>query len=104
MTQPRLDALLQFLREDPNDPFNHYSLALEYVNLGRRDEAITAFQEALRLDPGYVPAYHQLGLLFGQMGRGAEAIETFTKGIALAERAGDTYARDEMEDAMQGFE
>lgn len=39
------------LKESPNNPYYHNSLAFSYVNLGLYDEAIEHYKEAIRLNP-----------------------------------------------------
>ena len=39
MAFSRIDALLGFIQQKPQDPFPRYALALEYKNGGRLDEA-----------------------------------------------------------------
>ena len=104
MTAPRLDTLKQFLRQDPNDPFNHYAIALEYVSTEHYSEAITKFQEVIKLDANYVPAYHQLGLLFARLGKKNDATKVFERGIQIASLVRDTHAQSEMQEAMDELE
>ncbi|MBI1807508.1 MAG: tetratricopeptide repeat protein [Ignavibacteria bacterium] len=104
MSTTRLDTLQQFLEQDPNDPFNHYAIALEYVSSHCYPEAIAKFQELMALDPNYVPAYHQLGLLFARLGKNDEALKTFERGIEIAALVGDMHARSEMEEAIDELE
>ena len=100
MTADRLATLKRFLDEDPADPFNHYTVALEYVSMQQYSEAITGFQEILRLDPKYVPAYHQLGLLFSKLNKKEEALRVFEQGIGVAALVGDAHAKSEMQEAI----
>ncbi len=104
MTESKLDILRRFVADEPGEPFNHYSLALEYVNLKQYPEAIAKFEETLQIDPDYVPAYQQLGLLYGQLGKVGEAMATLAMGIAAAHRKGDYHAEQEMQDAMEEME
>lgn len=104
MSPTRLEVLQTFLADDPDDSFNHYAIALEYVSLKQYDNAIKKFQELITLDQNYVPAYHQLGLLLGSMGRKDEALRTFEQGIQIAALVGDTHAQQEMQEAMDALD
>ncbi len=104
MTESKLETLRRFVADEPGEPFNHYSLALEYVNLKQYAEAIGKFEETLKIDSQYVPAYQQLGMLYGQLGRVGEAMATFAMGIAVAHSKGDFHAEQEMQDALEEME
>ena len=99
----RLEQLQKFLADEPEDVFTHYALALEYKSLGRMQEAIEQFDEVIALDPNYVAAYHQLGILFADMEQKARALEFLERGILVAERTGDSHARQEMEEARDSL-
>jgi Tfp pilus assembly protein PilF len=104
VTSNRLDILKSFLHEDPNDPFNHYALALEYVTRQQFDEAIAKFGEVIAMDPRYVAAYHQLGLLYVHLGRNDAALKTLEQGIQSASLIGDVHAQREMQEAIDDLE
>ena len=40
----RIDILKGFLEENPNDSFSRYAIALEYVKLGKNDDAVREFE------------------------------------------------------------
>ena len=93
-----LDRLEEFAREDPDDPFNHYALALEYL----KTDALKAqlLLEQLIIDHHqYVPTYYQLGQLYAEQGKTEIAIDIFERGIVAARSAGDQKALREMEGA-----
>ena len=56
----RLQQLLAFLQEDPNDSFLLYSLAQEYVKHGIDEQAIKTFRQLRDTDPSYVGLYYHL--------------------------------------------
>jgi hypothetical protein len=93
-----LDQLEEFAREDPNDPFNHYALAMEYL----KTDVVKAqlLLEQLLIDHReYVPTYYQLGQLYVEQGKTEFAIRVFESGIIAARNAGDHKAMREMEGA-----
>src|SRR6185295_7955100 len=57
----RIEALLGFIRANPQDPFPRYALALEYKNGGRLDEARTTFDALMAANPDYTAAYLHAG-------------------------------------------
>jgi tetratricopeptide (TPR) repeat protein len=93
-----LEQLEKFAQEDPDDPFNHYALALEYL---KRDvnKAERLFEQLTIQHHGYVPTYYQLGHLYAEQGKVEQALSTFERGIVAAREAGDQKALREMEAA-----
>jgi Tfp pilus assembly protein PilF len=99
----RIEILNGFLRDDPNDSFSRYALALEYVKTGQRDDARREFETVRRNDPNYVATYLQLGQLYRTMGLDAEAEKSFRDGIAAAARAGDSHTMEELQGALEAL-
>ena len=97
----RIDALKQFLAEDPNDSFSRYALAMEYVKLGEYDDAIREYRTVAERDPDYVATYYQLGKALEHQGLTDEAADTYRKGISVATRRGDAHTRDELTAAIE---
>lgn len=97
----RIEILKSFLNENSNDSFSRYALALEYVKLGKHDDAVQEFETVKTNDPGYVATYFQLGQLYQKLGRTHEAEKTFRTGITAAAKAGDDHTRSELEGALE---
>src|SRR2546427_1283152 len=95
-------SLKSFLKDNPNDSFLRYALALEYIKLGQNDEAVREFEAVRNTDPEYVPTYYQLGQLYQKLGQKHDAEKTFRTGIAVATKAGDEHTRSELEAALEG--
>jgi tetratricopeptide (TPR) repeat protein len=103
-TMDRLEALREFLREDPADPFTRFALASEHLKRGEVDEALAHF-ESLRNDhPDYVGTYYHLAGLYATIGRYADARATYRAGIDVASRLGDVHARAELQSALMAAE
>jgi tetratricopeptide (TPR) repeat protein len=103
MTQPqksRREMLEQFVAAKPTDAFALYGLALECAKLGDNDAASANFQKLLNANPGYVAGYFQFGQHLGRIGKNEEARKLLSDGILVAQKAGDTHARDEMHAAL----
>ena len=96
-TSPMLERLQEFLKTSPKDSFVRYGYSMELSKLGRIDEAIASFRQLIQDDPGYVPAYMQAGSVLARAGRKEEAKEVFLKGIAAADRAGESHAYSELQ-------
>ena len=100
MTQDRLNKLLQFHDEDPEDAFTRFAIAEEYRKRGETEEALRFFEQLVEDDPAYVGTYYHLGKLYEGVGRKEEAVTTYQQGIRVAEEQRDHHARAELQDAL----
>jgi len=96
----RLTLLLQFLAEDPNDPFNIYSVALEYI---KSDPAKTVelFETLVSQHADYLPTYYHYGKLSHDMGNREKALNILQRGIDLARTQNAAKALRELQSAHQ---
>jgi len=99
----RRELLEQFVAERPADAFARYGLALECVKLGDDETALGHFEKLLETHPEYVAGYYQFGQLLARLGRMEEASKLLSKGIAVAAKAGNVHARDEMQAALEAL-
>jgi len=99
----RIEILKGFLKENPNDSFSRYALALEYVKLEQNDDAVREFETVKTNDPDYVATYFQLGQLYQKIGRSHEAEKTFRTGMTVAAKIRDDHTRSELEAALEGL-
>jgi Tfp pilus assembly protein PilF len=97
----RIDILKGFLKDNANDSFSRYALALEYVKLGQNDDAVREFEAVRRKDPDYVATYYQLGQLYKSLSQTHEAEKAFRAGITVAAKIGDDHTRSELEAALE---
>ena len=98
MSNTRLDQLLSYFKEDPNDPFNIYGLALEYQKTNLQ-EAEKYFDLLLRDHEGYVPTYYHAAKLYQELGQRDKAITVYEKGISVAKHAQNFKAVRELQSA-----
>src|SRR5690348_5690378 len=99
----RIEILQGFLKENPNDSFSRYALALEYVKLGQHETAVQEFETVKKSDPDYVATYFQLGQLYQKMGQTHEAEKTFRTGITVATKLCEDHTRSELEGALEAL-
>jgi len=97
----RKEKLEQMLVCQPEDPFLHYALAMEWVKEGNAESGLRLFDRVLALDAGYLGAYMQkANTLIGQ-DRFLDARATLKAGIDAANQKGDTHAADEMRGLLE---
>lgn len=99
----RIELLKEFLAQDPDDPFNRYALALEYLKTDSR-KALELFEQLMESYEGYIPTYYHAGKLLSDLEETERAKQVFQKGIKLAEAAGDAKAARELKNAYSEIE
>jgi Tfp pilus assembly protein PilF len=95
----RLEQLLQFYKEDPQDPFNIYALALEYLKTDQR-QALHFFDILLVQHPAYLPVYYSLGKYYQEQDEREKAKQLFEKGISLAASKNEHKTLRELQNAL----
>lgn len=96
----RKELLLALLKDDPQDRFARYALALEYRKENLLQKAQEVF-EALKKDhPDYLPLYYQLGKLMEEAGDEQKALHVYQEGLSLAITQKDMKTRSELEEAI----
>lgn len=99
----RIAQLQAFLEVEPQDPFLHYSLALEYEKTDEA-QAWAQYTHLLGMHPDYLPTYYHAAKLLVLFGRIEEARQLYGRGIALSRQQGDRKATQELERALQALE
>ena len=97
----RIGKLKEYLSSKPADSFLQHALALEYVKLGRDEEARLLFTEILDREPGYTGSYYHLGKLLERLGKTAEAIGCYEQGMLACQSVGDRHAYGELRGAFE---
>lgn len=97
MQYNRLNKLLDFLKNEPQDPFLKYALATEYLVLNDTTQALTYFEDLVQNHTDYVGTYYHLGKLYETLNRKADAIKTYQDGMDIARKANDIHAFSELQ-------
>jgi tetratricopeptide (TPR) repeat protein len=93
----RLEKLLEFIKNEPEDEFLQYALATEYLRLNDAEKALYYFENLVKNHPGYVGTYYHLGKLYEALNRLPEAIETYESGMKVAKAKRDQHALSELQ-------
>ncbi len=102
MSQTRIEQLLTFLEEEPNEPFNLYALALEYTKTDS-EKATDYFEQLLSKHPNYVATYYHVGKLYEELEMEDKAETAYQKGIEVATQQNEALALRELKNAYQEF-
>lgn len=76
-----LEKLQKALKQNPNLPSAHNTIALLYQRLGENDKAEAHFQEAVDRKPDYSQAQNNYGVFLCQQGRFEDAEEHFMAAV-----------------------
>ncbi|MBC6989139.1 MULTISPECIES: tetratricopeptide repeat protein [Hymenobacter] len=95
----RLQQLLAFYADDPNDAFTIYALATEY-RATEPEKAMEFYQKLLDEHPDYVGTYYHAGKLHEQLENPEEAEKVYRKGLQISRRAGQMHAASELQQAL----
>ncbi|MBM3399410.1 MAG: hypothetical protein FJY15_02460 [Bacteroidetes bacterium] len=96
----RIDQLMAFLKESPDDAFLNYALATEYMGLGYDDKAEVIFRKLLEIHPDYIATYYHLGKLLERKADKDTAILIYEKGIEKAKKMVERHSLSELQSAL----
>lgn len=99
----RLDQLRKLAEAQPDDPFAHYAVGLEYAEQSQWAAAQAAFARALEINADYTAAYMQRARAEIKLGRREDAGATLRAGLAVAGRLGDQHAVDELTKMLEAI-
>ncbi|AQG78542.1 enzyme of heme biosynthesis [Spirosoma montaniterrae] len=103
MNNDRIQQLIRFVQEEPNEPFNVYALAIEYVNT-QPEQARSYFDQLLSEHPDYLPTYYHAAALYAELDERDRAAALYAKGIALAKAQNNAKTLLELQRAQRAFE
>jgi hypothetical protein len=92
----RREKIEAMLVDDPDDPFLHYSLAMELDKEGRHERSLAEYEGLMSAAAPYVPAFFMAAQQLVRLDRIAEARAALRAGIDQARAAGNSHAAGEM--------
>ncbi|WP_242918090.1 tetratricopeptide repeat protein [Pontibacter liquoris] len=98
MNQNRLEQLLKFLADDPNDPFTLYALATEY-RASDVEKARSYYEQLLAEHENYVGTYYHAAKLYEELGQQDVAARIYKKGLQISRQEGNMHAFSELQQA-----
>ncbi|KEO73855.1 hypothetical protein [Anditalea andensis] len=98
----RIDQLLKFAEEEPNNPFNLYALALEYQNIDQ-GKADFYYDKLLKEHESYIPTYFHAAAFFVNQRSLVRAKQIYEKGILLSRQQNQHHALKELQNAYNNF-
>ncbi len=98
----RIKQLQRFIAEDPQDPFNSYALALEYLKIDPL-EAGRLFENLMMVHPDYLPVYYPYAQWLIERKEKEKAESVFQKGMETAKAQHDLKALKEIQAAYSDW-
>jgi Tfp pilus assembly protein PilF len=98
----RINQLEEYLKEDSDDPFNTYALALEYLKSNPK-RSFDLFEALLSKQPNYLPTYYPFAHLLIEMQQPERADAVFRQGIDIARRGNDAKTLRELSAAYNDW-
>lgn len=92
----RLKHLQQFAADEPQDPFNLYALALEYLKMDPV-EAGRLFENLMLVHPHYLPTYYPYAQLLIERKEKEKVESVFQKGMETAKAVNDIKTLKEIQ-------
>jgi len=103
MTASRREKIEALLKDDPDDVFLRYSLALELEATSDWEAGLEILEDLARATPPYVPAFHMAARSLIQRERVADARRALREGIEAARAAGASHAAAEMAELLMSL-
>lgn len=98
----RINQLKQFAAEEPDDPFNLYALALEYLKTDA-NEANKIFEKLTQTHPDYLPTYYPYAQSMVERKDFEKAEMIFQKGMEIARAKNDHKTLSEIQAAYNDW-
>jgi len=102
MNNERLSNLESFLKEEPEDPFNWYAVAMEYKSLDI-SKCQSPLEHLLKHFPDYLATYYQIAELLIEASKKEEAEVVLEKGIELAKSKNDLNTLRELQNLLNNL-
>lgn len=100
----KISTLKNYLRENPEDSFTKFALALELWKKDQINNARKLFESIRTHNPDYVGVYYHLGKLYEEQGELSKARTTYDEGIEIAQEQNETRTLSELQEAKSLIE
>ena len=96
----KVKQLASYIKENPNDSFSKFALALEFLKNDEVNKARILFEDIRNNDPGYDGVYYHLGRLYELTDQQGKALKTYKEGIAIASENEHKRNTSELKEAL----
>ena len=99
----RREKIEAMLKDDPQDQFLRYGLAVEYDNEERYEESLDLFKGLTQDSPPHVQSCFRAAQLLVKLDRIGEARGLLRDGIEFARQQGNAHAAGEMSELLMSL-
>ena len=75
----RIEKIIEMIAASGKDSFLQHALALEYIKIGNKEDALKQFIGLLTENPTYVGSYYHLGKLYESLGNVENVLTTIPR-------------------------
>jgi tetratricopeptide (TPR) repeat protein len=97
----RTEILKNEVKNNSEDPFNYYLLALEYQKIENTAEAKKYFQILVKNFDEYLATYYTYANFLILLDQEQEALEIIMKGIAISQKQKNSKAEKELKQMLE---
>ncbi|MHA8098698.1 tetratricopeptide repeat protein [Aquirufa aurantiipilula] len=97
----RKEFIKNEIKQEPENPFNYYLLALELKKEGDVGSSIETFNLLVDNFPSYIATYYSFADYLLELGKDDKAKEILDTGIERAEASGSTKALHELKQLLE---
>lgn len=101
--QEKIKRLASNVREDPDDSFSKFALALELLKNNQPGKALLLFESVYENDPEYLGIYYHLGKLYESLEKYKLAEHLYMQGVRVAEKQGADRTQKELSEALESL-
>lgn len=100
----RIATLAKAVKDNPEDSFYKFTLALEMLKIEELGKARILFEAIRDQDPEYVGVYYHLAKLYEKIGENKKALSTYKEGIKVADSQNEMHTKSELSSALMNLE
>lgn len=100
----KIKKLATFIKNNPNDSFSKFALALEFLKNDQLKKARILFEDIKQNDPEYDGVYYHLGKLYERSGNLEGARDIYKQGVEVAAENGHKRNTKELKEALAELE
>lgn len=98
---PRIEKLLNYLKETPQDAFLNHALGLEYIKENQLENASACFEINHKVNPTYIGTYYHFAKLLETLQQPEQAIAIYEQGMEQAKLQNDQHSLNELRAAYE---
>lgn len=100
----RLERLMIYLQDAPDDAFLLFAIAKEYEGLGDKENTLLYFEKLIADHPDYIGTYYHLGKFWEKEENIEKAINIYKKGMEVAQKLNDRHSYGELVTAKMNID